>query len=63
MLLETGQLTDEKTYYEEREQDEIDILNTISGDKPKARENQQRIIEELRNEIDKLAEKIEHKEK
>lgn len=62
LLLEIEQLTDEKTYYEGREQDEIDILNTIPGDKPKARENQQRIINDLRDEIDKLAEEIGHKE-
>ncbi len=63
LLFEIEQLTDEKTYYEEREQDEIDILNTIPEDKPKARENQQRIIDELRNEIDKLAEEIGYKER
>ncbi len=63
LLLEIEQLTDEKTYYEEREQDEMDILNTTPEDKPGTRENQQRIIDELRNEIDKLAEEIWYKER
>lgn len=62
LLLEITQLTGEKNYFQARENDEREILNTIPTDKPRARENQQRIIDALSAERQNLETEIQLKE-